>query len=447
VSERQDLGRSIRKAVPREAHAKWRAPDNRANPVDILEQQAASRLPDLIPVRYGRMLASPFAFFRGSAAIMAMDLATLPRTQLTVQLCGDAHLMNFGVFGSPERELLFDINDFDETLAGPFEWDLKRLTASLVLAGRANRFSARECRISVLSATAAYHEAMQRFAQMGALATWYAHVTIDDVVSVLGDGKARRKAFAWIAKARSNTSMRALETLTHVVEGTRQIVHDPPLIERLAARGEHELAARFRHGLHEYRRTLEPDRRHLFDQFQPIDMARKVVGVGSVGTRCYIVMLEGRTLDDPLFLQVKEAQASVLEPYLGRSTYKDSGERVVVGQRRMQAASDIFLGWYRDAEDRGFYVRQLQDLKGSVPVESVSSTGLSLYGRICGTTLARAHARTGDSIQIAAYLGQSVAFEEALASFAQAYADQTERDYVELAAAQKSGRIQAVLTR
>jgi uncharacterized protein (DUF2252 family) len=413
--------------------------------VDILEDQAASRLPDLVPVRYGRMLASPFAFFRGSAAIMAMDLATLPRTPLTVQLCGDAHLMNFGVFGSPERELLFDINDFDETLPGPFEWDLKRLTTSIVLAGRANRFSARENRISVLSATSAYREAMRRFAQMGTLATWYAHVTIDDVMSMLEDGKARRKAAAWIRKARSNTSMRALETLTEMVDGTRQIIHAPPLIERLMAQGEVDLVERLKHGIHEYRRTLTPDRRHLFDQFQAIDLARKVVGVGSVGTRCYIVMFEGKSLEDPLFLQIKEAQASVLNPYVVESNYRDNGERVVVGQRRMQAASDIFLGWYRSVDDRDFYVRQLQDLKGSVPVESVTPTGLSLYGRICGSTLARAHARSGDSIQIAAYLGQGMAFEEALATFADAYADQTERDYRELVKAQKSGRIQAVL--
>ena len=446
VTQHHAVGRSFRKTLPREAHAEWLAPTGRTSPVDILEQQAASRLPDLVPVRYGRMLASPFAFFRGSAAIMAMDLATLPRTQLTVQLCGDAHLMNFGVFGSPERQMLFDINDFDETLPGPFEWDLKRLTASIVLAGRANGFSARECRISVLSASAAYHEAMQRLAQLGTLATWYTHVTIDDVTSLLQDGKARRRASAWIARARSNTSMRALEKLTHVVDGSRQIVHAPPLIERLEAEGGHaEDIARFKRGLHEYRHTLPPDRRHLFDQFQPMDIARKVVGVGSVGTRCYIIMFEGKSIDDPLFLQVKEAQASVLEPYLGRSQYRDSGERVVVGQRRMQAASDIFLGWYRGAEDRDFYVRQLQDLKGSVPVESVTPTGLSLYGRICGSTLARAHARTGDSIQIAAYLGRSVAFEEAVATFAEAYADQTERDYAELVAAHKSGRIQALL--
>lgn len=445
VRERRDLGRAARKTVPREEHAAWRAPDRRRSPVDILEDQAASRLPDLVPVRYGRMLVSPFAFFRGSAAIMAMDLATLPRTQLMVQLCGDAHVMNFGVFGSPERELLFDINDFDETLPGPFEWDLKRLTASIVLAGRANGFSPRECRTSVLSATAAYREAMQRLAEMGTLAVWYTHVTVDDVISVLETAKSRRRALAWIQKARSNTSIRALDTLTRIVDGRRQIIDEPPLIERLPPEAEHlDLLERIKQGLHEYRRTLPPDRRHLFDQFEAIDVARKVVGVGSVGTRCYIIMLEGKTVDDPLFLQVKEAQASVLEPYLDKSIYKDNGERVVVGQRRMQAASDVFLGWYRSPYGQDFYIRQLEDLKGSVPVESVSPVGLSLYGRICGSTLARAHARSGDCIQIAAYLGKNMAFDQALASFAEAYANQSERDYRDLLEAHKSGRIQAV---
>jgi uncharacterized protein (DUF2252 family) len=392
------------------------------------------------------MLASPFAFFRGSAAIMAMDLATLPRTQLTVQVCGDAHVMNFGVFGSPERELLFDINDFDETLPGPFEWDLKRLAASIVLVGRANHMSARECRASVLSASAAYRESMRRFAEMDTLSVWYAHVTIDEVVSVLGTGSARRKGLAWIRKARSNTSIKALATLTHIVDGHREIIDDRPLIERMPPEAEHlELVERMQHGLREYRRTLPPDRRHLLDEFEPVDYARKVVGVGSVGTRSYIVLFEGRTINDPLFLQIKEAQASVLEPYLGKSVYKDNGERVVVGQRRMQAASDIFLGWYRDSDGRDFYIRQLQDLKGSVPVESVDPTGLRLYARVCGSTLARAHARSGDSIQIAAYLGRSARFDEALASFAAAYADQTERDYHALQAAHASGRIQAII--
>jgi uncharacterized protein (DUF2252 family) len=448
VGERRDLGRAARKALPREAHAAWRAPEQRRSPVDVLEEQAASRLPDLVPVRYGRMLASPFAFFRGSAAIMAMDLATLPRTQLTVQLCGDAHLMNFGVFGSPERELLFDINDFDETLPGPFEWDLKRLTTSIVLAGRANGFSTRECRTGVLSATAAYREAMQRLAGMGTLAVWYSHVTIDDIISVLDTAKARRRALAWIQKARSNTSIRALDTLTHVVDGRRQIIDQPPLVERLPPESEHlDLVERLKQVVREYRRTLPTDRRHLFDQFEPIDVARKVVGVGSVGTRCYIIMFEGRAIDDPLFLQVKEAQPSVLESYLGKSVYKDNGERVVVGQRRMQAASDIFLGWYRGPDGQDFYVRQLADLKGSVPVESVTPVGLSLYARVCGSTLARAHARSGDSIQIAAYLGPSMAFDQALASFAGAYADQSERDYHELVEAHENGRIQAVVVK
>jgi uncharacterized protein (DUF2252 family) len=438
----------MRKPVPREAHASWQPPVGRRSPVDVLEEQATSRLPDLVPVRYGRMLVSPFAFFRASAAIMAMDLATLPRTELTVQLCGDAHLLNFGVFGSPERELLFDINDFDETLPGPFEWDLKRLTASLVLAGRANGFGARECRTSVLSATAAYREAMQRFAQLGTLAVWYAHVTIDDVMSVLDASKARRGALSWIQKARSNTSLRALTALTHIVDGQREIIDAPPLIERLPPEAAHlDLVERMKHDIREYRGTLPQDRRQLFDQFEPIDFARKVVGVGSVGTRCYIVLFEGQSIDDPLFLQVKEAQASVLEPYLGKSIYKDNGERVVVGQRRMQAASDIFLGWYRGADHRNFYVRQLQDLKGSVPVESVDPVGLNLYARVCGSTLARAHARSGDRIRLAAYLGTSRRMDEALASFAEAYADQTERDYSELVAAHKSGRIQAVVAK
>jgi uncharacterized protein (DUF2252 family) len=448
VEQRRDLGRAVRKKVPREAHATWQAPASRQDPVDVLEQQATSRLPDLVPVRYGRMLASPFAFYRGAAAIMAMDLASLPRTPLTAQLCGDAHLMNFGVFGSPERELLFDINDFDETLPGPFEWDLKRLMASLVLAGRANQFTARECRGSALAAVLAYREAMLRFAGMDTLDIWYARLTIDDVVRVLDADRARRKASSWIQRSRSNTSMRALDRLTHLVDGRRQIVDDPPLIERLPPEGEHlDVRGRIEHGLREYRKTLPPDRRHLFDQYELIDMARKVVGVGSVGTRCYIALFEGRSIEDPLFLQLKEAQASVLEPYVGKSGYQDSGERVVVGQRRMQAASDIFLGWGRGAEGRDFYLRQLADLKGSVPVESVVPSGLNLYARVCGQTLARAHARSGDSVQIAGYLGTGARFDEAMATFAETYADQSERDFQALEAAYKSGRIKAVLTK
>jgi uncharacterized protein (DUF2252 family) len=417
---------------------------HRRDPVEVLEQQAVNRLPDLVPLWYGRMLKTPFAFFRGSAAIMAMDLATVPRTHLHVQLCGDAHLDNFGVYASPERELLFDINDFDETLPGPFEWDLKRLAASVVLAARANHFSVAETHTAAMAVSDAYRGAMRRFAQMDNLSTWYAHVTIDEVVSVLDSGRARRDAAAWIQRTRSNTSIRALDKLTRVVNGRRQIVDDPPLIERVPPEAANaDTIHRVHRIVREYRQSLTPDRRHLLDRFRPIDLARKVVGVGSVGTRCYIVLLEGRSLDDPLFLQLKEAESSVLEPYLGKSTFRDHGERVVVGQRWMQAASDIFLGWFHDDEGFDFYVRQLKDLKGSIPVESVSPRGLILYARLCGSTLARAHARSGDSLQIASYLGTSARFDEALAKFGELYADQSERDHRALNAASESGRIQA----
>jgi uncharacterized protein (DUF2252 family) len=432
----------VRKTVPRAAHAAWHPSADRRDPVDVLQEQSATRLPDLVPVRYGRMLASPFAFFRGAAAVMAMDLATLPTTQLHVQLCGDAHLVNFGVFGSPERELLFDINDFDETLPGPFEWDLKRLLTSFELAGRANHFDARHCRECVLAAAAAYRESIQRFARMSTLAVWYTHVTIDDVTRVLDSGSARRDAAAWIQKARSSTSLKALNSLTRVVDGHREIVNDPPLVVRLAPDEQHIFERVHRH-VHEYRASLTPERRHLFDRFRVIDMARKVVGIGSVGTRCYIVLLEGPTIDEPLFLQVKEADQSVLEPYLGKSHYQQHGQRVVVGQHWMQAASDIFLGWQQGEDGYDFYIRQLEDLKGSVPVESVDPTHLLLYGRLCGSTLARAHARSGDGVEIAAYVGQNTRFDEALADFASAYADQTEHDHQALVEAHASGRIKA----
>jgi len=445
VEGRRAHGRAARKSVPREAHAGWRAATDRRDPVDVLEEQARSRLPDLVPVRYGRMLASPFAFFRGGAAIMAMDLATSPRTDLHVQLCGDAHLGNFGVFGSPERELLFDINDFDETLPGPFEWDVKRLVTSFVLAARANGFNVAECRSSALAAAAAYRQAVLRFAEMGVLEIWYTHVTIDDITRVLGTGKAQRDAASWIQKARSNSSIKALNKLTRIVDGRREIVDDPPLIERIPPEAEHaDLIGRLHRGVRAYRHGLAPEKQHLFDHYRPVEFARKVVGVGSVGTHCYILLLEGRTIDDPLVLQIKEAQQSTLEPYLGKSTYRDHAERVVTGQRWMQAASDIFLGWFRSDNGIDFYLRQLVDMKGSVPIESVGPAGLRLYAQICGSTLARAHARTGDSIAIAGYLGRSARFDEAMSSFANAYADQTERDFQGLVAAHASGRIQAV---
>ena len=321
--------------------------------MDVLEAQAADRLADLVPVRYGRMLASPFAFFRGAAAVMAMDLATLPRTPLRVQLCGDAHLLNFGVYGSPERELVFDINDFDETLEGPFEWDLKRLATSIVVAGAGQAASVRP------SAARPRSRPPPRTAERcGASPAWARSrsgttaLTVDDVIRILDSRGARKWAVDWIRRARSNTSMKALNTLTRVVDGWHTIVDDPPLIEHLPPAEGADLAAEIRHDRDGYRHSLTPDRRHLLDQFRTLDIARKVVGVGSVGTRCYVLVLQGRTADDPLFLQIKEAQASVLEPYLGKSPYRDHGERVVVGQRWMQAASDIFLGWFQDEGGR-----------------------------------------------------------------------------------------------
>ncbi len=446
VDTRYARGRTIRKDLPPEAHAGWTAPPSRPDPISVLEAQAADRLPDLVGIRYGRMLASPFAFYRGSAAIMAMDLGSMPTSGLTVQLCGDAHLANFGTYGSPERALVFDINDFDETLPGPFEWDVKRLAASFVVAARANQFTVAQSRAAALSAVAAYRETMRRLAGLGNLAIWYTHLTVDDIVSMLASPKQQKNARNWIMKARSNTSMRAFEKLTTVVDGRRRIVDDPPLIERIPPEvvGK-DIGSRLSNAFDEYLKSLDPDRQHLLQQYSAVDVARKVVGVGSVGTRCYIVLLEGRDADDPLFLQVKEAEASVLEPYAGKSIYANSGQRVVVGQRRMQAASDIFLGWVRGIEGRDFYWRQLHDLKGSVPIESVAPAGLSVYARTCGQTLARAHARSGDSVQIAAYLGARTRFDEAIAHFAEDYANQTEDDYRKLVASHKQGHIPALL--
>ena len=447
LAERYERGRAIRKQLPRIAHAGWTAPASRRDPISVLEAQAADRLPDLVGIRYGRMLASPFAFYRGGAAIMAMDLATMPTTGLTVQLCGDAHLANFGVYASPERAQVFDINDFDETLPGPFEWDVKRLAASFVVAARSNAFSAAESRAAALAVVAAYREAMQRFSAQGNLAIWYTHLTVDDITSML-DLAQQKIVQNWIMKARSNTSMRALAKLTIVVDGRRRIVDQPPLIERVPPEevGK-DIGSRLTSSFEAYLQGLDPDRQHLLRQYAAVDVARKVVGVGSVGTRCYIVLLEGRDGDDPLFLQIKEAEASVLEPYGGKSVYGNHGQRVVVGQRRMQAASDIFLGWVKGPEGRDFYWRQLQDLKGSVPIESVKPAGLNIYARVCGQTLARAHARSGDSVEIAAYLGTSTRFDEAVASFAEGYADQAEDDYRRLVDSHNQGRIQAVLAK
>ncbi|NUR27430.1 MAG: DUF2252 domain-containing protein [Catenulispora sp.] len=453
-AERARAGKSARKATPVQENAWFQPAGDRADPVAILKRQAESRVPELVPVRYGRMLASPFTFFRGAAAVMAADLAGTPDSGLTVQLCGDAHLSNFGLFASPERNLVFDVNDFDETHPGPWEWDVKRLAASLEIAGRDNGFGRGKRRRAVIAAAAGYRRKMAESAGMKELEVWYARADVEEQQGTLKAGlkKARRETFdKAMAKARGRTSARAFGQLTGTVDGERRILADPPLImpirDLLPDTERAELEERFRGLLSEYRHSLQSDRRHLLDSFEFVDMARKVVGVGSVGTRCWIVLMRGRDAADPLFLQVKEAQRSVLAEYGGRPPAERVGEgqRVVHGQRLMQAVSDIFLGWQTvegiDGRRRAFYVRQLADWKGSANIAGFSAPELAMYGRICGATLARAHARAGDRIAIAAYLGRGEAFAEAVADFAAAYADQNERDFAALQDAGRAGRI------
>jgi uncharacterized protein (DUF2252 family) len=453
-SERRARGKAARAEVPRSAHGRFQPSPVRRDPVELLVGQAATRVPELVPVRYGRMLVSPFTFYRGGALLMAADLADGPRSGLQVQLCGDAHLSNFGVYASPERRLVFDLNDFDETLPGPFEWDVKRLAASFEVAGRDNSFTAADRRAVVLRCVESYRSAMRDFAEMTNLEVWYAHIDVDQITATMGDqvtGRQRKLMDKNLAKARSRDSMQALEKLTSIVDGERRIVSDPPLIvpiDQLETPEQAELRTERLAGLlRRYRATLSTDRRHLLEQYRFTDAARKVVGVGSVGTRAWILLLLGRDDNDPLFLQAKEAQPSVLEGFLGASAYPNSGHRVVAGQRLMQATSDIFLGWEHvdeglDGQPRDFYVRQLRDGKGSAIIESMTPATMTLYAQLCGWTLARAHARSGDRIAIAAYLGSGDGFERAIADFSSAYADLNEQDYRALQAAASDGRIE-----
>jgi len=453
--ERAARGKAARAEVPRSAQAEIDFPKRR-DPIALLEEQATSRVPELVPIRYGRMLASAFAFYRGGALIMAADLARTPTSGLRVQLCGDAHLSNFGVFGSPERNLVFDINDFDETAPGPWEWDLKRLAASFAIGGRENGFSGKERRTVVLDTVRAYREAMHAFAQMRNLELWYSHLSVEHAVAEFTAGvdpKRLKKAEASIEKSRTKDSMHAFEKLTTLGDGEPRIISDPPLIvpidELLPTQTERDaLQNEMRNLIRSYRRTLETDRRLLLEQFRFVDLARKVVGVGSVGTRAWIALFLGVDELDPLFLQIKEAQPSVLEQFAGKSAYSNCGQRVVAGQRLMQATSDIFLGWQHvssglDGQERDFYVRQLKDWKGSFAFESAAPAGAAAYGKACGWTLARAHARSGDRVAIASYLGKSDVFDQAIADFAETYADQNERDYDALDRMVESGRITA----
>jgi uncharacterized protein (DUF2252 family) len=453
-AERAAMGKAVRTAAPRTSQGMFDPPSDRPDPVDLLEQQAASRVPELVPVRYGRMLVSPFTFFRGAALVMAHALAGTPATGLAVQACGDAHLSNFGVFASPERRLVFDINDFDETLPGPWEWDVKRLAASLEVAGRDNSYSPTDRREIVTSCVARYRTAMRDFAGLTNLEVWYAHADLDELRAryrSMMSARQRKVVAEGTAKAMTRDSMQAFSKLTHIVDGKPRIIADPPLIVPLAdlLPGQVDgvgLEQQLGNLITKYRRTLETDRRHLFEQFELVDIARKVVGVGSVGTRCWIVLMLGRDQQDPLFLQVKEAQQSVLAPFAGESRYTNQGQRVVAGQRLMQASSDIFLGWQRtpaglDGITRDFYIRQLRDWKFSIDIQTLLPAGMRIYGELCGWTLARAHARSGDRIAIAAYLGTGDVFDQAIARFAAAYAGQNERDHAALAKAAASGRI------
>ena len=453
VAERTELGKQARSRVPRSRHAKWEPAKDRPDPIEVLERQAATRLRELVPIRYGRMLSSPFAFYRGSAAIMAADLAAGPDSGLRVQLCGDAHLSNFGAFAAPDRRLVFDLNDFDETLPGPWEWDVKRLVASFAIAARENGLDRKERRSIVRTAAREYRERMRQLAAARNLDVWYVRLDVRAVAEELDRVASRtlmRRFERNVAKARAKDSLRALDRLTHSVDGAPRIVSDPPLIvpvEELADERPETIEREVRGLLRTYRESLEHDRRQLLDGFRFLHLAQKVVGVGSVGTRAWIVLLVGRDEADPLFLQFKEADPSVLEPYAGASRYENQGERVVRGQRLMQAASDIFLGWLPtvglDGRPRDFYGRQLWDGKRSIDVESLNAEGFEIYARACGFTLARAHARSGDRIALAAYLGSGDAFDRAMSEFAELYADQAERDHAALAEAAKSGRITA----
>jgi len=452
ASERAATGKAARAGAPRSSHAEWEAGPGREDPVAILERQAETRVPDLVPIRHARMATSPFAFFRGAAAVMAADLARTPASGLRVQACGDAHLANFGAFASPARRLVFDLNDFDETLPGPWEWDVKRLAASFAIAGRENGFKRKQRRRAVLEAARSYRTAMREFGSRTNLDLWYARL---DVESVLGEieaeAKLAKRVRRGVAKARGKDRMRALDRLTENVDGELRFRADPPLIVPVEQLLPPDDAGRFERAMRtvlgHYRESLPGDRRHLFDGYRFRHLAHKVVGVGSVGTRSWVILLTGADDRDPLFLQAKEAPPSVLERHAGASGFENQGQRVVEGQRLMQSASDIFLGWCRspgmDERPRDFCIRQLWDWKRSADVERMTPHALELYARICGWTLARAHARSGDRVAIGAYLGRGDSFERALAAFAEAYADQSERDHAALVEAIAGGRVEA----
>jgi uncharacterized protein (DUF2252 family) len=448
-------GRARRRSVPRSSHAEWSPPADRPDPVAILEEQAKTRVPDLIPIRYGRMAASPFAYFRGAAAPMAWDLAHTPSTDIRVQACGDAHLLNFGMYAAPDRHLVFDVNDFDETLPAPFDWDVKRLAASVAVAARDNGFSDRDARTAARLTVRSYRTEMANYASMRFLKVWYSRIDIDEVsrlFDALQPAEAVRRRHRDIAKAYRRTSLRAFLKMCDQVEGQYRIRPAHPVIVRFPIERYPRVLEELRGAVAQYQQTLQPERREVLRRFYFGDFARKVVGVGSVGTEAFVLLLIGDRADEPLFLQLKEAQESVLAPFAGPSEYEHQGERVVTGQRLTQAAIDPFLGWTTSAGPEGtgvkhYYVRQLRDMKGSMSVPLMDPGQLDYYGRLCGWTLARAHARTGRASVICGYLGTGEGFDNAIADFAMAYADQNERDYRELLEAISAGRVLATLER
>jgi uncharacterized protein (DUF2252 family) len=440
IETRMSQGKALRERVSRTSHAKWAAPSARPDPIKVLRHSDRSRLPELLPIRYGRMRQSPFAFFRGSAAVMAWDLSKTPATGIRVQACGDCHAANFGGFASPERQLLFDINDFDETLPAPWEWDVKRLAASVVLASRELGMGSGRCGDAVLKMAESYRQHMREYAQMRALEVWYSHMDAEVFIEEAKKVATRKRWQQVEEQARLQTAEHILPKIADVINGRTRIVDHPPLVYH--PRASELMRKHVTQMFHRYRETLPADRRVILDRYHIIDVARKVVGVGSVGTRCDVALLMASE-HDPMLLQFKEALPSVLEPYASKSRYANHGERVVTGQRMLQSASDVFLGWTRDDKGRDYYFRQLRDMKMKIDLENMTKDAWLEYVEICGWTLARAHARTGDAALIAGYLGKNDAFDSALAKFAASYADQAERDHTTLVKAIRAGRLKA----
>jgi uncharacterized protein (DUF2252 family) len=439
--ERIAAGKALRDAVPRDRHARWKPPAKRRDPIDLLQESNRGRLPELVPIRYGRMLRSPFTFLRGSAALMAHDLATTPSTGLRVQACGDCHLLNFGFFATPERNLVFDINDFDETLPAPWEWDVKRLCASFAVGARDVGLSDKQARAAAVECARGYRQHLRDCSKRSPLEVWYERVDMQTLIDLAPDVQSRKRRQAMADKARRRIAEYLLPKLTHTAGGRRRLVDQPPVLFHVA---DKSVEKRFRRGLELYRQSLPDDRRVLFDRYRLEDFAIKVVGIGSVGTRCLVGLFSSAD-GHPLFLQLKEACPSVLAPYAGKSAYENQGQRIVVGQRLMQSSSDIFLGWTEGRRNVHFFVRQLRDMKFSVDPAGITAGQLKRYAELCGTVLARAHAKSGDAAKISGYLGRKDDFDDAIGEFALGYADQTVRDHAALAAAVKAGRIEALL--